>query len=190
MYKRGIVSKVDADTHRVRVTFPGKGDVESPWLDVAVRDAHDDDDFGLPSEGAQVACLMGENDEEGCVIGAIHSKADPPSTPANTDVRRMKMKDGAILEYDRAAHTLKIDVPSGGKLSITVGGDVEIHPTGLVKIDGADDFPALAQKVEDALSTMRSVYNALSVPTGVGPSGPPIVPMTANAPVKCSKLKT
>lgn len=209
MYRRGVVSAVDVATHRARVTFADRDKLESPWLDVLVRDAGDDDDFGLPSVGAQVGVLLEENAETGVVLGALHSKENPPKgTTKSTDVRRLTLKDDAYVEYNRATHKLTISMPAAsselkvdvtGKVHITTSGDTEITPGGLLKVAGADDFVALAQKVDDGFTTIRSAFNAHITafnahihPTGVGPSGPP-PPGTACAAipsVKCSKTKT
>jgi phage baseplate assembly protein V len=180
-YRRGVVSAVDAKTHRVRVTFPDKQDVESPWLDVLVRDALDDKDFGLPSKGAQVAVLMDEKDESGCVIGALYSKADAPNSPQSEDLRRWTMKDGTVVSYDRNAHKLTIDVH---------GGDVEVLITGLMKVAGASDFVALAAKCDARFAAIESNLQAHVHPTGVGPSGPGTPPLTPGDSVAASKLRT
>lgn len=184
------MKEVDAAKHRARVTFPERQDLVSPWLDVLAADSLDDKAFGLPSVGAQVAVLLDEKEEAGCVLGAVYSQVDVPDDPANADVRRIKMKDGGAIEYDRAAHTLKVTVPDGGKLSMVVGGDVEITPSGLLKIAGASDFVALAQKVETEFESQRN-WNATHMhPTGVGPSGPPTAPPPAVNSVAASKTKT
>lgn len=198
MYRRGVVSAVDPDTHRVRVKFPAKGDVESAWLDVPVDDALDDQLYSLPSLGAQVACMLDERDEEGCVLGAIYSKTDPPSGPKNVDVRRWQFKDGAVVEYDRDAKKLTIVIPSGGELDITVGGkavitttgDVEIKPTGLCKIAGAAAWVARADKTEARLQDLESHANSHGHGTGVGPSTPAIVPLFPGPAVASTKTKT
>lgn len=198
MYRRGVVSAVDPDTHRVRVKFPSKGDVESSWLDVPVDDALDDQQYGLPSLGAQVSVILDEREEEGCVIGAIYSKADVPIGTKNTDVRRWTFKDGAVFEYDRESNTWTVDVPDGGAINIKVGGnatieatgDVHVKPGGLLKVDGAADFVALAAKCDARFDALELDAATHIHPTGVGPSGPEIVPLTPGESVKCTKTKT
>lgn len=197
MYNRGVVSAVDVETHRVRVTMPSRGDLESPWLDVLVDDALDDQESSLPSIGAQVAFLLDESEAEGCVLGAAYSKVDQPSSPRSVDVRRWKMKDGAVFEYDRAAHKLTVNLPSGaeldvvvdGNVKVTASGDVEVHPGGLLKVDGAADFVAHAAKTDARLDALENHTGTHTHPTGVGPSGP-AAPVSPGDSVACTKLKT
>ena len=200
MYRRGVVSAVDEDTMRVRVKFADRGDVESPWLDVIARDAADDDEYGLPSIGAQVGCLLEAHADAGCCIGAIHSKVNAPKGPKKKEVRRLEMKDGFIVEYDRRddKHTLKIVIPDGGKLDVTVGGnatitttgDIELKPEGLVKVAGAGDFFALATPTNARLDALEN-HGATHVhPSALGPTGTPTPPATPGDSVACEKVKS
>lgn len=173
------MKEVDADKHRVRGTFPDRQDLLSPWLDVPVRDALDDKEYSLPSVGAQVAVLLDEHGDSGCVIGALYSDADP-APAAGVDIRRWTMKDGTKLEYDRAAHTLTLDVK----------GDVLVKVDGLLKVAGAGDFVALAQKVDTAFQNIVTWLTAHVHPTGVGPSGPPTPPPTGQASTAATKTRT
>lgn len=117
MYRRGIVSEVDGSTHRVRVRFPDRDDVESGWLDVLVRAAHQAKDYGLPAKGDQVAVLLDEHDEAGCVLGALYSSVDKPPT-TKPEVRAFHFGDGGLVQYDREAHVLKVFMPDGGRVEL------------------------------------------------------------------------
>ncbi len=61
--------------------------------------------------------------------------------------------------------------------------------TGMVKVAGASDFVALAQKVDTAVQNIITAFNAHVHPTGVGPSGPP-PPISPQQSVACTKTKT
>lgn len=122
MYRRGIVSAVDPATARVRVIFPDADDMESYWLEVMQPRtlATGDRSYWLPDEGEAVAVLMDENDEAGVVLGAIYSTADPPPVTSR-DKHHVVHKDGAVIEYDRAAHVYRVSVPAGGRLELSAG---------------------------------------------------------------------
>lgn len=173
MYRRGIVTEVDPDTHRVRVRFDERQGMVSGWLDVLARDTLDDKDFGLPSEGAMVACMMDERDEDGCVLGSIYSTTDRPAA-SSVDKRSITFKDGVTVEYDRAAHKLK--VKGDGLVLVEVG-------------DAGAQYVALANLVDARLAQMQAAFDAHFHPTGVGPSGT-TVPIGALDSVACEKLKT
>ncbi len=187
MYRRGVVSAVDVDAHRVRVKFPSKGDVESPWLDVLVPDVLDDKCFSLPSLGAQVAVMLDESEAEGCVVGAIYSQVDAPSTPKNADVRHWTMKDGAKLAYDREAHKLTISLPSGSAVEITA--DV-FKVVGDVEVGSAAALLARADKTDARIDAMQQNIDTHFHPAALGPTGPNATPLGPQDSVACDRVKS
>lgn len=171
MYRRGIVDELDANEHRVRVRFPDRQNVQSPWLDVLVRDTSKNKDYALPSIGAQVAVLMDEEDTSGCVLGALYSKADKPIA-TSAKVRRVDFESGGFIEYN----------DEGGGFRIKIDGLTIIGESG-------DEFVALANLVDARFATVKTAHDTHAHPTGVGPSGPPAAPMPALESVACTKLK-
>ncbi|WP_169732827.1 phage baseplate assembly protein V [Azospirillum halopraeferens] len=121
MYRRAIVEAVDAATARVRVHFPDADGMVSWWLEVLQQRTLGDRSYWMPDVGEAVAVLMDERDEAGVVLGAIYSAADPPPV-TSADTRHTVHRDGAVFEYDRAAHTWTVAVPTGGRIAISVGG--------------------------------------------------------------------
>ncbi len=110
LYDRGIVSEVDVATHRVRVRMPQREDVVTGWLDVLVPATHEENVHGLPRVGSQVALLLDEQANAGCVLGAIYSSADPaPNLPLS--VRAITFTDGTRIEFDAASSTLRTTSP-------------------------------------------------------------------------------
>lgn len=69
-------------------------------------------------------------------------------------------------------------------------GAVELQVNAFVKVEGAGDFVALAKKVDDALTKLKTAHETHVHPTGVGPSGPPIAPVPPLEPTACTKIKT
>lgn len=97
MYRRGIVEQIDAAAHRVRVRFPDRQDLLSPWLEVLVRSSAGARVAGLPGVGSQVAVLLDETEAAGCVLGAVYSSADPPPTGASETVFVVELPEGGEL---------------------------------------------------------------------------------------------
>lgn len=65
--------------------------------------------------------------------------------------------------------------------------------SGLLKVNEGSQFAALANLVNANFATLATLFTAHAHPTGVGPSGPPAVPMVAASDfpsVACTKLKT
>lgn len=168
MYDRGIVHEVDVATHRVRVKLPQRQDLVTGWLDVLVLAAHGGERVhGLPKVGTQVALMLDERAEAGCVLGAIYSSADPaPGLPITT--RRMEFGDGGVVEYDAAAHVLRLTVPAGGTLELA----------------GAAEPIALADKVSAQLSAIQTALDSHVHPAGAlvaPPLGGPCAGVTGAA---------
>lgn len=120
----GIVTQVDEAKHRVKVRIPDLDDMETHWLPVQVGASFGNQDYGLPDEETQVALLLDSRGENGLVLGAVYSEADPPPVQSK-DKWHKRFKDGTSLEYDRASHVLTVDVK----------GEVRIKATGEIKIE-------------------------------------------------------
>lgn len=135
MYRVGFVSARDIKTHRVRVKFPARGDLESYWLEVLVGDSETDKEFRLPTMGATVAVMLDEREESGCVLGAIYTGANLPTNPSET-VRRVTFGDGTIVEYDRASH--RMYVSTVGPIEITTTGNVKVTTTADAIVDAVN----------------------------------------------------
>lgn len=166
MYKRGIVEELDADRHRARVRFPAQGDVLSPWLDVLVRATHGDRDYGLPPKGTQVAVMLDEHEESGCVLGALYSDADPPDV-SDDKVRRITFADGCVIEYDQGAHRMSVELPAGGTLELA-GAASPIALASKV----ADELAAIKtelQSIQSGAASHTHLAGALAAPPGGGP---------------------
>jgi phage baseplate assembly protein V len=109
MFKDGIVYEIDAKTARVRVIFPDLDNMVSGWLPVVMPCTLEDRFYALPVKDSLVTCLMDENFEDGRVIGAIYSEADPP--PVEDENKFVKLfADGTQIEYDKNLHKLTADI--------------------------------------------------------------------------------
>jgi len=175
MYKLGVVSAVDPSNCTARVKFPASGDVESYWLQVLQDNTFTNKDSCLPDIGECVAVLLDDKQESGCILGAIYTAANRPPSPS-ADVRRVTFCDGATIEYDRAAHALKVE--TAGDVNVTaahvhITGAAEVtgttHLDGAVTVVGGSQAVALGQKVSDALTTLKNaISSAATVPQDGG----------------------
>lgn len=134
----GIVVAVDEAGCRVRVEFPDRDDGEgtalvSGWLPVGQKKTLGDLEYWLPDEGTQVACLMDRLCEDGVVLCAIYSDADPPPV-ADRNLFYRRFKDGSTIVYDRGAHKLSADIK--GDIEVTADGHTLVKSAQGVDIDG------------------------------------------------------
>lgn len=135
----------------------------SGWLDVLARATHTDKSYWLPDVDDQVAVILDEREEAGCVVGAVYSSADPVPAGAGPNKRILRFGDGGVVEYDRAAHVLKVTVPDGGKMQLI--GDIELA--------GNASAIALASKVADELQGIKDALTSHTHQAGTLLLAPP-----------------
>ena len=132
----GTVASVDLPAARCRVTI---GDLLTAPLPFLSAKAGPDKTWHPPEVGEQVLVLAPSGElTAGFVLGGVYTTTNPPPS-ASPDVSKMVFSDGASATYDRALHSLTLDLPhSGSSLSITVNGNVSISAQGtaLVEADG------------------------------------------------------
>ena len=131
MLQVGRVAEADYATARVRVVVSGLTSAWLPWLTLR---AGGDRTWVAPEVGEQVLVACPDGDPAaGVVVGAIY-QADYAAPAASPDVHRTSYSDGAVIEYDRAAHALKATLPSGATATLVADGGVSI--TGDTTITG------------------------------------------------------
>ncbi|TXF11937.1 phage baseplate assembly protein V [Pelomicrobium methylotrophicum] len=121
--KFGVVTALEATTHRVRVRLPDLDDLETAWLPVLTLRTHRDRVTHLPDVGEHVAVLLDPNGEDGVVLGAIFSARDP-APGSGPDITAARFADGTVVEYDRASHRLLLSVR--GPVQIVADGPVTV----------------------------------------------------------------
>lgn len=167
MLKFGIISNIDEKTARARVTFPDMDDHVSNPLPVIFPFTGNDKSYGLPSEGDQVACVMDENFEDGCIIGSPYSDEDTVNI-ADKNKFYKKFADGTYIEYDKKEHILTADVKGICDLkAITVNiTAVNINSTGFWSHSGAlictGNISSGAGVTDSVgfISQVRSIFNS------------------------------
>lgn len=134
MFRTGVVNRVDIQTARIRVVFLDRDHMSSYWLPIVVPKTQNDKSYWIPDVGEQVVCLMDDHDEAGAVLGSIYSTTDLPPVQS-ADKYHFSFNDGASFEYDRAAHTFSVSLPSPATLSVTASGaSIEIDTDGNIKV--------------------------------------------------------
>src|SRR5689334_18717645 len=117
LIRLGSIAQVDHDAQRVRINVGGNLTDWRPWITLRSGDAQT---WWPPSVGEQVILFSPEGDlMQSVVLPAVYSEQFPsPSTnPAHHTVH---YPDGAVIQYDSAAHQLTAIIPNG---SATVTAD-------------------------------------------------------------------
>jgi phage baseplate assembly protein V len=167
----GVVASVDLPNARCRVTI---GDLQTAPLPFITCKAGEDRTWHPPEVGEQVIVLAPSGElTAGFVLGGVYTTSHPaPST--SPEVAKMLFKDGSSATYDRALHTLTLDLPtSGSSLSVTVNGNVTLSATGnaLVEADGNATVSAGAVARIEAGTQIQMVAPAVSITSTVTVSG-------------------
>ncbi|MEJ2793965.1 phage baseplate assembly protein V [Iodobacter sp. LRB] len=118
-----------------RVSLPDTDNLRTMWLPIAYPKTQDDECYWTYDSGEHVALLLDAQGEDGVIIGAIFSDAD---TPPVTDPNKfgIRFKDGAMLEYDRATHTLSVTGVS--KVIVEASTTIVLKADSKVTIDSPD----------------------------------------------------
>jgi phage baseplate assembly protein V len=152
LLRAGTIADIDPEAPRCRVKTGG---LLTGWLPFFAPRAGSDSEWDPPSAGEQCLVLSPSgNPATGFVLYGIFSDQFP--APDNNLARhRRKYRDGAIVEYDTATHTLTATLPDGGTANLTAPGGVnitgDVHITGNVAVEGlvsaTEDVTAGAQNI-------------------------------------------
>ncbi|MBW7863047.1 MAG: phage baseplate assembly protein V [Candidatus Hydrogenedens sp.] len=145
MYVAGIISELDAAGMKARVTWPDREGLVSPWLAVVVPWAQANMAYRMPDVGEQVACLMDDNLESGCIVGALYGGAQRPPE-SNGDITAVHFSDGTVVRYDRAENTLTVQcvgrvvVECADRIGMRAGREITLESIriGLRALAGVD----------------------------------------------------
>jgi len=177
LIRLGTIAEVDHAAARCRVQ---SGDVLTaplPWL--SARAGTSAVTWDAPSVGEQVVMLSADGDLcAAVVLTGVYSNAVPAPSASETLHTRHYI-DGAVIEYDHAAHALHAMLPAGGTAAlsapggITITGDVQI--TGNVQIDGNTGITGTATADMDVIAAGISLktHKHSGVQSGGALSGPP-----------------
>ncbi|MEO1852711.1 phage baseplate assembly protein V [Chromohalobacter sp.] len=139
LIRLGTVDQVDHDAARVRVI---SGELVTDWLPWIEGRAGSTRDWDPPTEGEQVIVFSpGGDPAAGVVLTGLYRRAHP--APANSsDVWHRVFPDGAVLEYDHAAHHLRASLP--GSAGLTASGDVTVSVGGAIEATTESTLTATA----------------------------------------------
>ena len=134
----GTIASVDHANATCTVQL---GDMETGELPWVAQRAGGTRIWSPPSVGEQCMVLCPEGDIEcGLVVVGLWSDTFP--APSNSaDVVHIEFPDGAVINYDHAAHTLAVTLPAGGTATIDAPGGVTFNCDVTVngKVTASDD---------------------------------------------------
>lgn len=124
-YRTGIV--VESKPGFVKVQFPDLDGLTSNWLATSHASTLGERSVRAMPVGNQVGVIMDGRFEDGQVIGARHSDADPPAVEDSNLVHE-DFGDGLSFQIDKA----------GKSIALTLGGCAFTISAAGIKIEGGD----------------------------------------------------
>lgn len=172
----GTVAEVDLAAARCRID---SGDIRTDFVPWFVPRAGETLEWSAPSVGEQGLLLCEGGDTNSAIfLRGVYSDAFP--APDSTSTRHLvQYQDGAVVEYDHAAHALKATLPGGGTAEITADGGVTIHGpltvNGNTQINGDAGVSGTATAAVDVFGGGKSLktHKHTGVTAGGAVSGPP-----------------
>lgn len=127
----GTVEEADYDRALVRVR---SGDQLSDWRPWLTTRASNDKTWWAPEVGEQVVLISPSGDPaQGYVLAAVYQTSHAPPANAET-VHRIEYADGTMVEYDRAAHHLRVECV----------GDITIETLGATTVNSAETVTVIS----------------------------------------------
>lgn len=165
LIRLGAIASVDLASARCTVTLEGDETTPAlPWIEAAMGETRA---WSPPSIGEQVMLLCPAGELAGAwVLRGLACTAFAPA--GTTRIDRITFSDGAVVEYDAAAHAMAVTLSGGGALTVAAPGGVTI--TGDVTVTGT--LTASVDVLADGKSLKGHKHGGVS--TGGGQTGTPV----------------
>jgi phage baseplate assembly protein V len=124
LIRLGTIADIDLATARVQVKT---GELTTGWLPWVTSRAGADREWNPPTIGEQVVMLSPSGQTaQGIVIFGLFSTAIP-ANGGQEALHRTTYRDGAVIEYDSAAHHLHAVLPAAGTTRLESPGGIHIE---------------------------------------------------------------
>ncbi|MFL9993050.1 phage baseplate assembly protein V [Paraburkholderia sediminicola] len=173
--RKGYVSAVMGARCRV-----ASGDLETDWIQWFALFAGETSDWLAPSigEGVLLLCPSGDPSQGIALRGFYSEEFPPPNEDPKKHVR--EYGDGARIEYDFAAHSLKAELPEGATVLLVAPGAVNVQTKSATV--QADEMTIDAQKTTVTGSMLvKGAFAFESGMTGKGGAGGAVMKIDGGA---------
>ena len=134
------------------------GDILTAYLPVLSLRAGTDQHSWLLEQDEQVLVLAPSGDlAQGVILGSI-AQDKFPSLTHSEHIHRTQYADGAVIEYDRKSHHLKVILPDAGTAQWVVPGGLTV--TGNVLVNGSITATDNITDHTRSMQADRELYNS------------------------------
>lgn len=171
MLRLGIISELGAGENMgfARVLFD-ENDIVSGWLQLPSINTKTTKHWIPVEVNSQVACLVDNDCEQGCIAMVLWSATDTPPKWATADTIGVLYADGSEIYYDAKAHKLIVNAPDA-ELNLTckkLNVEGEVNITGNTNVTGE-----IVVTKEVTAGEMKIKLTQHKHPTPAGVSGLP-----------------
>ena len=156
LVKIGVIEEADYSQAipRAKVRM---GDLLTTWLPMLALRAGQDQSWWPLEVGEQVLVLSPSGDPaQGFILGSIN-QSRVPANGNKQELHRTNYADGAVIEYDRAAHALNAQLPSGATTELISDGGVSVF--GDLTVDGNIKATQDITDKKRSMQADRDIYN-------------------------------
>jgi phage baseplate assembly protein V len=129
----GVVKEADYKKALIRVEMQG-GEILTDWIPWMTLRAGNDKFWWAPEVG-EVMIVLAPSGELANAVALPAAFSNENQNADRATVQRQTFEDGTVVEYDREAHCLTMNVKGDVKIKAT--GKIDIEAEGNVKIVGA-----------------------------------------------------
>lgn len=129
----GVVEEADYEKALIRVSLQD-GELLSDWIPWVTLRAGADKFWWAPEVG-EVMLVLAPSGELANAVALPAAFSDDNQNADRATVQRQTFEDGTVIEYDKEAHKLTMDVQ--GDVLIRATGKIEIEAGGNLKLVGA-----------------------------------------------------
>jgi phage baseplate assembly protein V len=185
MLKFGTVTKLNYKKALAKVVFREEqgrdgGEKFAIWLPVLQTRTKKDAYYTMPDKGEIVACVLDESWETGAIIGAVYTKKNQPTSRMNEDRAVVEFDDGTVIEYDRTAKKLTmelagtLELTTQDKAEVTINGNLNLTINGTATIEATSGTMEgiMDQVMKRITNTMKKTFNAHTHPSNLAPPLP------------------
>ena len=162
----GKISSINPEKGTAQVTFEDRDGIVSRDLPLNFMKTLHDYYYCMPDVGERVRCFFDpEAPSRGYILGSFPADTREPPIKSK-DKTYTLYKDGTLVEYDRALHTLTITIPEGGAQSIDIfaESDINVMTNGNVNVKAAKDITVeSAQNIEIEAAENIDIKAAMNI---------------------------
>ncbi len=161
----GTIAELDEAQALVKIDL---GDQVTDWLPWATGRSGGNRSWDAHEVGEQVMLFAPSGELAAAVVMGSIPQTAHPAPASSKDHTRYQWSDGAYIDYDRAGHLYRLDVPAGGGITLHIGQTTLILQDGKATLTTPE---LLVQSPKSTFSGQVIVNGLLTYAAGLAGNG-------------------